>query len=159
MKYSVDSTPKPKALVVHCVDPRFAVQTGEFIKSELSLNAGDYALLSVPGGIVSALLSDDAHNHERKYVTESIEFILTHFTTIDRVVLIAHEACGKYKALGKTLSDFSCDGEEMINKQKADLKSAESIMSELAKREIPNVEFYILKFANPEKTEATFERV
>lgn len=157
--YSVNSTPSPKALVISCVDPRFIYRTFEFINGELGLQSGDFSLLAVPGAVVSALLSDDAHSHEKKYITESVEFILTHFTTIDRVVLVAHEACGKYKALGHDLSEFSCEGAEMLDKQKSDLKSSGDMMSGLAKREIPNIEFYILKYTNPEKTEATFERV
>ena len=155
--YKVNKVPNPKSLVVSCVDPRFIFSVFEFLRDDLGYGSGDFSLIAVPGGIVTMATKAGEVSHETKTVTEAVAFVLTHFKSIKEVVLIAHEACGKYGALSKQVpSEFALSPEETLGKQAGDLASVGKMMSELAGREV-EVKKYISKFNGD--TEAYFELV
>lgn len=58
VEYKVVSA-APRAIVVHCSDPRFQVAFRSFIQEDLKYKEGEYITIVVPGGI-SALSEPEA---------------------------------------------------------------------------------------------------
>lgn len=148
-KYQIKKEAAPKALVISCVDPRFIYATFEFLNNELGYGSGDFSLVSTPGGVVMANVPHSDFSHENKTLVETMTFILNHFKTIDTVIKIAHEQCGKYAALGKALEEYKLDAENMLHKQCADMSAVESMIPQLAGRDI-KIRKYLSKFDTAE---------
>ncbi len=157
-KYQIRKEAAPKALVISCVDPRFIYATFEFLNNELGYGSGDFSLVSTPGGVVMANVDHDNHAHEKKTLVETMSFILNHFKTIDTVIKIAHEQCGKYAALGKALEEYKLEAENMLHKQCADMSAVEAMIPQLAGRDI-KIKKYISRFDGEGSGEGYFEEV
>jgi hypothetical protein len=88
----------PKALVIHCIDPRFQKAFDEFIHEQLGLDEGEYIPLLVPGGIagVGKRISEFLPKNN-KVLREQIQLALEVYQTEEpRVILINHEDCPAY---------------------------------------------------------------
>jgi hypothetical protein len=151
--YPIRPTGTPKAFVIHCGDPRFQEPIARFLREELGLQPGDCLPLVVGGGVASLLVAD-ALPKEAKFIREAIAFYLGLFPSIQRLVLINHEDCGKYRALARALPLFLHRfGGLMTERQLADLKQAGE---QLAARHRMAVASYFAAFANPEHTLVRF---
>ena len=94
----------PRAMVIHCGDPRFQKAFADFIRNELHLQEGEYVPFVVSGGVVS--LSEPLKlPKEFKFMKERIEFVLERFDTINRIVLINHEDCRHYEMMKSALGN------------------------------------------------------
>src|SRR6266481_7725511 len=96
----------PKALAFWCWDPRFQMAVLQFLQAELNLKPGEYIPLTIAGGIASLSVQLERPK-EFRYVREACEFYLNHFRSVERVILVNHEDCGKYKKLAEILGHAS----------------------------------------------------
>ena len=112
----------PRAIVIHCSDPRFQKAFAEFIRSELQLQEGEYIPLIVSGGVAS--LSEPLKlPKEFKFMKERIELFLERFDSINRIVLINHEDCRHYEVMRSALGKvFLQHVPHMTERQVRDLK-------------------------------------
>lgn len=113
---------RPRAIVIHCGDPRFQKAFGEFIRTELQLQDGDYIPMVVSGAVAS--LSEPLKlPKEFKFMKERIELFLERFDSINRIVLINHEDCRHYEAMSSALGKvFLQHVPHMNERQVRDLK-------------------------------------
>ncbi len=118
----------PRALVIHCGDPRFQKAFAEFIRNELQLQEGEYVPFVVSGGVAS--LSEPLRlPKEFKFMKERIEFLLGNFTTINRIVLINHEACRHYEMMKSVLGKLFLQHVSHMNERHVgDLKAVAKLL-------------------------------
>jgi hypothetical protein len=153
--YAISPIATPRALAVYCGDPRFQEPIAKFLAGELGLAAGDYVPLVVAGGVAS-LMAGDLLPKEAKFVSEAIAMYLGLFASLDRVVLINHEDCGKYKTLARALPLFLRQREHTLaDRQKQDLQHSAAALT--ADHGIA-VESYYAAFSNPSRTLVRFEK-
>ena len=118
----------PRAIVIHCSDPRFQKAFSDFVHAELQLKEGEYIPLVVSGGVAS--LSEPLKlPKEFKFLKERIELFLEWFKEIDRIVLINHEDCRYYDAMKATLGNiFLQHFPHMGERQVRDLKAVATML-------------------------------
>jgi len=123
----------PKAMVIHCSDPRFQKAFRDFIMNELHLQDGEYIPFVVSGG-VAALSEPLKLPKEFKFMKERIELFAGLFSSIHRVILINHEDCRHYDMLKSTLgSIFLQHAAHMTDRQIKDLRNvARAVMDFVA---------------------------
>jgi len=146
----------PKALIIHCGDPRFQKAFSEFKQQQLGLEEGQYIPLIVPGSVASLCVGTFLPKN-LKIMREQIELLLKHYPS-ERVILINHEGCRAYGALVEKLQHvISAD---IGTKQKEDLEFAASIVRQIAQRYgfHPKVELYMARVCQ-EDNEVIFERL
>jgi len=147
----------PKAVVVHCGDPRFQLAFQDFIQKKLNYKPGEYVLLVIPGGI-SALVEPETLPKNFKVAKEQIQFFLDHFDSIKTVVLINHEDCKAYESLkdkiGQAFMKFAAT---MIQRQQIDLAKVMKFLSASAFK--VNFKAYFAKFKDDLHKEVVFEEV
>ena len=153
--YPVPTSVAPTALVVFCADPRFHDATERFVDEELGLHRHAYLPLEIPGGVASLTLTELPK--EAKYVREAITFYLDHFQSINKVVLINHEDCRKYKALQEQLPRMTAFVRNLAERQHLDLVKVAELVLGLVSRHV-TVERYYARFANAERTQITFDK-
>jgi len=113
----------PKAIVIHCSDPRFQKAFRDFIVNELHLHDGEYIPFVISGG-VAALAEPQKLPKEFKFIKERIDLFTGLFKSIHRVVLINHEDCRHYDMLKSTLgSIFLQHAAHMTDRQIKDLRN------------------------------------
>lgn len=153
--YSLVET-HPRALVIHCGDPRFQKAFAEFIRNELSLQEGEFVPFVVSGGVAS--LSEPLKlPKEFKFMKERIEFILENFTTINRIVLINHEDCRHYEMMRSVLGRlFLQHVSHMDERHVGDLRAVAKLLLGYASAH-HQVELYYARIT-PEKS-VRFEQV
>ncbi len=126
----------PKALVIHCIDPRFQKAFDEFIHEKLGLDEGEYIPLLVPGGIASVGMGISEFlpkNH--KVLREQIQLALEVYQAQEpRVILINHEDCRAYASLMKKLPSFAIHGMTMLTRQMDDLKVASTLIEQITEK-------------------------
>ncbi len=112
----------PRAIVIHCGDPRFQKAFTDFIRTELQLQDGDCIPIVVSGAVAS--LSEPLRlPKEFKFMKERLEFLFERFDSITRVVLINHEDCRHYEAMREALGKvFLQHVPHMSERQVRDLK-------------------------------------
>jgi len=149
---------EPKAIVVHCSDPRFQKAFREFIRSELGLEEGTYIPLVVSGGVGS--LSEPLKlPKEFKFMKERIQLFLNRFHSINRIVLINHEDCRHYEALKEIIGAlFLRHVPNMTERQKSDLTNVAKTLLNLNR---PNLEIdlYYARFEVGDRSRVVFERI
>jgi hypothetical protein len=155
-KYTTTATATPRVLVVFCGDPRFQGPIRLFLEEELGLKEGQYLPFVIRGGPASFTVSDFLPK-EAKYVTEGATNYVHQFKSIDRVVLINHEDCGKYKLLQKAAPFFYMGMRSVLDRQVEDLTSVAKKLVAMFPRHL-EVDKYMAKFANSERTEVIFEK-
>ncbi len=106
---------KTDVLVVHCSDHRFQAGLYEFLNLSLNLNE-NYDLLVIPGGPQCLTLVE----YLPKFSWASLKWFrfLVEEHELKRLILIAHEDCGWYKALPFHLHESS----EPRRRQEEDLR-------------------------------------
>ncbi len=148
----------PRAIVIHCSDPRFQKAFADFIRTELGLGDGEYIPLVISGGIAS--LSEPLKlPKEFKFMKERIELFLERFHSIKRIILINHEDCRHYDELKSVLGRLFLQrvqswGEKQVN----DLKTVSKMLLDYA---VPGlkVELYYAHLCGADKSTVVFEKV
>lgn len=154
--YQIQPTVEPHTLVVHCGDPRFQEPIRRFLTEELGLKSVDYVPLVVGGG-VAPLTEPFTIPKDAKYVREQMQFYAEHFGSIQRVVLINHEDCGKYKAMTKALPTMLSFVKNIPERQRQDLIKVGLDVTGFMPRRL-EVEKYYARFANKERTQIVFDK-
>lgn len=148
----------PKALVIHCSDPRFQKAFSGFIHNELNLHEGEYIPIVVSGG--AAPLSEPLRlPKEFKFVIERILAFLRIFPSTMRIVLINHEDCKHYQSLSESLGNlFLRRGGTVIERQKKDLSA---VAAALARMGLPGVtiELYFARIVPGQPPHVVFDRI
>ena len=154
--YAITANTAPRVLVVFCGDPRFQSPVRQFLEKELGFKEGEYLPLVIRGGVASMLLSGFLPK-EAKYVNGGIGDYLRQFESIERVILINHEDCGKYKILQRTAPFLITAGQSLTEKSKSDLALVKHLFGTISPRQV-QIDTYFAKFANPNHTEVVFEK-
>ncbi len=149
---------RPRAIVIHCSDPRFQKAFAEFIRTELGLGEGEYIPLVVSGGVAS--LSEPLKlPKEFKFMKERIELFLERFHSIKRIILINHEDCRHYDELKSVLGRLFLQRVQSLGeKQVNDLKTVSKMLLDYA---VPGlqVELYYAHLCGGDKQSVVFEKV
>lgn len=151
----------PKALVIHCIDPRFQKAFDEFIHEQLGLDEGEYIPLLVPGGVASVgkgISEFLPKNH--KVLREQIQLALEVYQAQEpHVILINHEDCRAYSNLMKKLPSFAIRGITMLTRQVDDLKVASILIEQITEKMGGRCKFelYMARIGNT--GEIVFERI
>lgn len=108
--FPLDLIASPRAICIHCSDPRFQRAFKAFIEGSveqgcLGYGPGEYVTIVIPGSIAS-LSEVTALPKHYKITKEQIEYLLERFETIETLVLINHEDCSGYRAIKKKASGF-----------------------------------------------------
>lgn len=161
--FPVTTDAKPRALVVHCVDPRFQKAFRNFIEGDeakgcLGLQQEEYVALVIPGG-TSSMSDAMALPKQFKVLKDQFDFILGHFPSIGQVILINHEDCGAYKFLSERIGGaFLRKFGSILERQKFDLAAvAKEIMGLDSFK--AKIRVYMAKFANAEHTQVSFQEI
>jgi hypothetical protein len=148
----------PRAIVIHCSDPRFQKAFADFIRTDLALGEGEYIPLVISGGVAS--LSEPLKlPKEFKFMKERIEIFLERFDSIKRIILINHEDCRHYDELKSLLGRlFLQRVQSMGEKQTNDLKTVAKMLLGYA---VPGlqVELYYARFCPGDSGSVTFEKI
>ncbi len=100
--FPAESNASPRTLIVSCGDPRYFHSIWEFIHQDLGLGPGDFVPQPYPGCVAGMHVPE-----ERLVIIKHLAFYLGHFPTINMIVLINHQGCGKYASLmGETPDDL-----------------------------------------------------
>jgi hypothetical protein len=153
--YTVLKTAEPRAIVIHCSDPRFQDAFQKFIEGTLGLEKGKYIPFVVAGG-AGALARPDSLPKEFKFMKERLELFREHFKSIDRIILINHEDCAYYKNLGRALSTLQSFH---VHLPLDDMKLIEQVFARLLSHLGMQLDLYYAKFANDSHTQVTFEPI
>jgi hypothetical protein len=155
--YSLVDVP-PRAIVIHCSDPRFQKAFGDFIGTDLGLGDGEYVPLVISGGVAS--LSEPLKlPKEFKFMKERIELFLERFDSIKRIILINHEDCRHYDQLRSVLGRlFLQRVQSMGEKQANDLKTVAKLLLDYA---VPGlqVELYYARLCPGNPRSVQFEKI
>jgi carbonic anhydrase len=98
----------PRTIVVHCLDSRFKLAHDRFIKEELGLGTFDFMAIQIAGGAGVLARQKEMVNCFWS-VTGQLDYFTKHLD-IDRIILISHQDCGRYKQL-KTAGQARDDAE------------------------------------------------
>lgn len=95
LTYPAVINPKPKVLVVHCIDPRFVVAFKKFI-SDMGIDENVDIVKKCAGGPMP--LAHPQHMPSRfKWLKKQLEFTACEkFPSIEEFVGVMHEDCGYY---------------------------------------------------------------
>jgi hypothetical protein len=156
--YPVIEHPAPDAIVVHCSDPRFQAAFRQFIETELGLAEGQYVPLVIGGG-AGVLAHPERLPKEFKVLKDRLRMHMGQFASIYRIILINHEDCKYYEELrGKLPHLFSDYLGGTADKQRHDLGAvARTLLDVLSSK--AGIERYYARFADPDRTRVTFDRV
>jgi hypothetical protein len=154
--YPARPTAAPRAIAIYCVDPRFHEATEAFFEAELGLKKHEFIPLEIPGGAVALSLTELPK--DAKYVRDQVAFGLEHFPTVERVIFVSHEDCGKYKALSKAMPHLLGFVKSMLERQHLDLNRGAELLMQFMPRRV-EVQKYHAKFANSERTQVIFEKL
>lgn len=158
--YPVLPIANPKTLIIWCGDPRIQGSVNNFLQdteSGLGLKYGEYIPITVLGGVAS-FSEPLSIPKEFKFMKESAKFCFEHFSSLERIILINHEDCLKYKAISEKLgSSFLRVFGTLSNRQLHDLAVVGKLITDLSPH---HMEFdrYYGKFANAEHTQLFFEK-
>jgi hypothetical protein len=146
----------PKALIIHCGDPKFQRAFREFKREQLGLEEGQYIPLIVPGSIASLCVGTFLPKN-LKIMREQIELLLKHYPS-ERVILINHEGCRSYGAMIAKLQHVLPS--DVGQKQLDDLKFAGGVIRQIAQHygAHANVEMYMAR-VRKEDGEIVFDRI
>ena len=120
--YPAIAKPRPEALVIHCIDPRFAPAFREFIDGYLNLPPGASVVISIAGGPAVLAYGKRKPEDYLSFVKQLL-FCFKHFKSLKRVIIIAHQDCGYYGEL--------YEEERPKNREKEDLFAEAKAISDL----------------------------
>ena len=157
--YEALRAPKPRAIVVHCSDPRLQLAFENFIAHELGLARGDYIPIVVGGG-AGVLAHPEQLPKEFKFLRDRFEFYREVFPTVSRIILINHEDCHYYDSIKEKVFGFLGQrwrGAAQHSREDLPLVSRAfgHFLSHLG---LP-LELYYARFADPERTKVVFDKV
>ena len=149
---------EPKAIVIHCSDPRFQKAFHEFVNGELNLPDGTYIPFAISGG-VAALSEPLKLPKEFKFIKDRIGLFLGLFNSITRIVLINHEDCRHYEAMKNTIGElFLRHAPTMAERQQRDLLAVAKMLLGIFKPDL-KLELYFAKFLNPDHKQIVFDEI
>ncbi len=129
-------TAQPKALIIHCSDPRFQEAFKNFICGNLDLAEGEYIPIVIPGsvsvigGSINTLLPKNY-----KALMDQIQLMLEHNKEVPlRLILINHEDCKGYAFILEKLKKLNSKLPDVIERQVSDLEFAAQAISLAAKK-------------------------
>lgn len=154
MVYEAVQGPRPEAIVVHCSDPRFQRAFDGFIEKELGLAQGQFVPIVVGGG-AGVIARPERLPKEFKFMKDRFELMLKQFSSIRRIVLINHEDCKYYGTLKDRVLGLLGERQPPRNDLTAVARVFETLLSAMR----VSVELYYARFADPEHSKITFERV
>lgn len=125
-----------RAAAIYCSDGRVGAHFDDFLQTGLDLP--HYDRVALPGG-AACLADHDAAHVQQASVAEELKF-LVEVHELERVVLIAHQGCGFYKAALK-LPDGLLEGQ-----QRSDLATAARAVRDLTG--IDKVEGWFLRVSD-----------
>ena len=146
----------PKALIIHCGDPKFQKAFREFKRDTLGLEEGQYIPLIVPGSIASLCVGTFLPKN-LKIMREQIELLLKHYPS-ERIILINHEGCRSYGAMVAKLQHVLST--DIVAKQLDDLEFAAGLIRQISQHygAHPKVELYMAR-VRKEDGEIVFDHV
>lgn len=149
----------PQAVVVYCSAPRFQVAFDQFIENELHLAKGQFIPLVIAGG-AGVLAHPERLPKEFKFMRERLELFRRNYPSIRRIVLINHEDCAYYRMLAEKIPAFlghPADGPD--HRPREDMVPIAAIFSRLLAHLGVQTELYYARFADPDHTQVTFDRI
>jgi hypothetical protein len=148
------TTTAPKALVIHCGDPRFQKAFADFLDRKLGLPQGSYIPLVIPGSIGGMTVASLPKN--AKVLGEQIGLYLAHFPNLP-VIVINHEDCKGYAAIMEKLQ--AVIRIPVDAKQVADLGVAARTIASIARQHghSPKFDLYMARIG-PD-SEVVFDKV
>lgn len=154
--YGVLQHVEPKAVVIHCSDPRFQEAFRRFVANDLGLKEGEWIPIAVAGG-GAALSRPMELPKEFKFMRERLELFKDHFgKTLTRIVIINHEDCAWYKDMSSSLLGALC---KHVHVPREDM----NLLTQVFKRVLAHLgltlELYYAKFTDADKSQVTFEKV
>ena len=158
--YGVLSVVAPRVLVYFCRDPKIKNAVELFLKQEREFKLEECVLMSEFGGV----LYGAEHSRlpfENFTFSNQLKFALQIFPTIDMVVGINHEGCGRYAAAHAAWGNsfLGGSGYTMVDRQKRDLAVfSDAVRQVIAPRSI-SIRVFHMNFANQERTRVSFEEV
>ena len=155
--YQTTATATPRVLAIFCGDPRFQGPIRQFLEREIGVKEGQYLPFVIRGGAASFTVGN-FFPKETRYVTEGAVNYVNQFSSIDRVILINHEDCGKYKLLQKAAPFFFTAVKNMVDRQRLDLASVAQHLLGVFPRHLV-IEQYFAKFADSNRTSVVFEKL
>jgi hypothetical protein len=111
VQYDAIRNPKPKAIVIHCIDPRFPRAFEEFIERELGLDRYRDIVKKTEGG-PTPLAYPTVMPSRCKGLRKKLEFSCDKFRSIERIIAIAHKNCAYYSTVPACILD-SCPHDEI----------------------------------------------
>lgn len=97
-KFPAQKDARPRAIVMHCIDPRFSLAFEQFIEQELGLNRHNDIVMKLAGG--PAPLACPKRTPSRyKQLKKALQFKSSKFESIERVIAIAHSHCAYYSTI------------------------------------------------------------
>ena len=145
----------PETIVIWCADARIQEGVHKFLLEEKGLDPGDYLPFVFPGGIAPSF--DPLGNpKEAWFFVRTIRFYLTHFSSIKKIIAINHEDCARYRALIDLMGRSRI--RSVLEHQHVDLKKLSAWLTTQVPN-LPKIEGYYAKFANPEHTLLEFEQI
>ena len=157
--YEALRDPKPKAIVVHCSDPRLQLAFEKFIEHELGLARGDYIPIVVGGG-AGVLAHPEQLPKEFKFLRDRFEFYREVFPTLKRVILINHEDCHYYDSIKEKVFGFL--GQQwrgVAQHSREDLSLVSKAFGHLLSHLGLPMELYFGRFVDAERTRVVFDKV
>lgn len=159
MVYDAIQHPTPEAIVVYCSDPRFQIAFEEFVARELGLAKGKYLPLVVGGG-AGVIGHPEQLPKEFKFMKERFELYRSLFPTIRRIVLINHEDCRYYTSLKTKLAGFFGPRFKLLPEfARDDLSLVAKAFNHFLAHLGVTIELYYARFANPEHSKISFEKL
>jgi hypothetical protein len=155
--YAAFPVATPKALVIWCGDPRIQGAVNAFIAEELGLSHNQYLPITLLGGV--APLSEPLRfPKDAKFLRDTAEFVFGNFPSIERVVVISHDECARYRALQQRIGSRFLNGfASLLDRQISDLRRLGGQIVRLSGR-TPTCECYHAAYADPAHTRMTFEK-
>ena len=138
--------PKPKAVIICCVDPRFQLAFEMYVREVLGLKEGEAIFLTVAGGPAPLAHPDEMTNRCR-YIIRQTMFLCDHFP-IELVVPMGHEDCGYYNVVPQ-------NGKVSSTRERDDLVTARKLLG-LVIPEGVRIETHYAYFADKAQTKIGF---
>jgi hypothetical protein len=158
--YPVHTHARPKALIVHCGDPRFKVAFRRFIAEDLDLTESQHILAVLAGGVASLTEPESLHS-DFHFVKDKLAFYLTHFPSIEDLTLINHQGCGKYASLHQHFGEYFLlkhGVRSLEDRVRNDLPMVRDTIQQHLPRPV-RINLFYTKFVDGEHTAVTFEEI
>lgn len=145
--YRAIKNPHPKAIIIHCGDPRFRIAFREFIAEGLGLNQIEFVSIVIAGG-PAALAHPRKKHGDCWFIMDQIRFFQGHFKSIEKIIVIGHQDCGYYKTI---------DHPDPKDREKNDLPIAADFVKKTVNAAI--VKPFYANFTDENHTEIVFKKM